>query len=496
MTQPFAKPNYTWEELTITLDQAKPLREIDVAGDFVRVDEASDPTAHVFVRLNDPVGGPRRKLRLSAEIDGADFNKLYLDWPEQRDISGNPKWVKLLVATTYGTVRMGSPDPVEFDITGLVKIAPHVITSGGRRADHRYTVSITPNVKDRTAVSYTEGEELFAKTVEGSGGGLQGVAWELGLATHGDRKFWATSQSGGVSVDSFKEDGKLIESVTISGWPRGIVWDRSRSLFAVTDNTFNGGTEAIRYFDPVLKQEVAGLRAELAYSPRVLAYDHWNDRIFVGDSDGVVHILDADTFEEDKSWAAPDAPDLVAISFWDEDSLFLMSSGLDGQQYFVSPETGSIQKTFSGGMSATQDGTVDRQEDVFYGVTGSTFKKIALADVDIKGRGFATTGTCGGFELLKDQLARITADVDLVEERYGRTRARGEVVRLALELYFQAQMPADYLDHVYLARFERTGMVFGGNAETWASQGVEDLFDVLLPQTIEITIDNDLQPIF
>lgn len=80
----------------------------------------------------------------------------------------------------------------------------------------------------------------------------------------------------------------------------------------------------------------------------------------------------------------------------------------------------------------------------------------------------------------------------------GQIRVSGEVIRAALEFYFRRTVPDDYMDHVY--SFETNGDPYGGakiiahgGGQSLKKIGAADNFDVVLPASFRVTVDQDLQ---
>ena len=101
-----------------------------------------------------------------------------------------------------------------------------------------------------------------------------------------------------------------------------------------------------------------------------------------------------------------------------------------------------------------------------------------------------------GAFLKQTSSVQVSAVISATEKSDGVTLT-GEIIKAALEFYYQRKMPVDYLDHVYALDLgtTATGLPFraisSGN-ETFKRASIEDNFDVLLPGQILITTDNEL----
>lgn len=117
---------------------------------------------------------------------------------------------------------------------------------------------------------------------------------------------------------------------------------------------------------------------------------------------------------------------------------------------------------------------------------------------DLKYNGkLQVTASCQNIAgLVKKKGGVVTAMVNYQESDYGYTIS-GQLIRAALESYYDKPMPDDYLDHVYALRVQRTEngnpfVEFTG-AASFDRANIPDDFTIETPNRITVTIDNELE---
>lgn len=504
MARKFGQSNYTWEEVTISLDKAVSIRDIDVAGDYVRIDEASDPEAHVFVRMNDPLG-PRRKMRLSAEIDGAPFEKLYIDFPAQPRDAGASAWVKLLIATTYGTVRFGSPDPLEIDLTGIVAVEQGLITADGtRRRDERFWVDLWL----QPVPGFTPQEFLYGDVIQSfDHTGLTGADNTQGVRWDGRDRFVVRSDSSGFTDYKWYEFDREWVFLREVDAPR--TGNSDELAFDFVDQA------RVLYLAPFLDQIMLASRysssaGTVVYSGTISGEDDIlvvDDLVFfIGVVDGVRSLwyenleqvlAGAVTWKKVRSAAWPFDSGSRGYLAWDGELMHLV--GVEGATvtlYALDVSAGEVVRSV-----VTAAGTAKRityRAGSLYRWTDDAAEEVWPGDdnVNIPLAGRALPARCASSARILEQgeTARTTAAVNAIDLGGGRYSIQGELIGAALAWYAGDwnAVADDYMDHVYAIQIgegigEGTKVV--SRAQTLAAAEVDDDFGAILPAVVHLQID-------
>jgi hypothetical protein len=254
------------------------------------------------------------------------------------------------------------------------------------------------------------------------------------------------STSGSVTYFTWS---KMIESMTVDGDLNIVLIDRDLNVAVVNSTTFEVIKTAV----------IAGVPKDGSWEQRI-AYDAFYDRYYLQPRDADRHyILNAD-FEV-----------------------------IENRGPFV-------------GDPAINEGRDVYRNQIY--TCGDYFStKIATAKVFEEYQTSPKLEAVRPFCGLNNALLKRTDPIVLTAQLTAREvsagiQIEGELIKAALEYYYRAQVPDDYLNHIYgfdVSRDQNGGRVkkvISGN-RTFAAANIADNFSTLAPSRIKIIIDNELQ---